>query len=398
MKKLHLLILICTILCAKNSGAQQLQPKDTIIKHMRLANKYFMDKWPDPGQDIVTDKVRPSNLWTRAAYYEGLMELYYLTKDTSYYQYAVDWGESHEWKPTYGNLLTRDADHQACGQTYVELYLLDPKPERIAPIKQCIDYRVASPLKDDWSWIDAIQMAMPLYAKLGVVLNDTAYFRKMHDLYMFSKESHGDSGLYNKHEHLWWRDKDFVPPYTTPNGKNCYWSRGNGWVIAALVRVLDVVPDTLEYNDEYISTFKEMSEALIKIQRDDGFWNSSLVDENDWGGKETSGTAFFVYGLAWGINNGLLDSATYMPHVIKGWNGIVNDALHPNGFLGYAQGTGKQPSDGQPLSYTKPANFEDYSLGAFLLAGSEVYLLAPDSATITGHDSKSLKKKRKSRL
>lgn len=392
--KVIFLFLIVQLMIAVTANCQELPAKKTVLQQMVLANKYFMDKWPDPGADIVTDKVRPSNLWTRAAYYEGLMALYYMNRDTSYYNYAVEWGESHDWKPTYGNLFTRDADHQCCGQTYIELYLIDKKPERIQPIKECIDYIVADADADDWSWIDAIQMGMPLFAKLGVVFNDTAYFRKMNDMYMYSKNQHGENGLYNPEEHLWWRDGNFDPPYETPDGKNCYWSRGNGWVITALARVLDVLPDTSEYREEYITTFKEMSDALIKLQRYDGFWNSSLADSNDYGGKETSGTAFFAYGLAWGINNHILDSATFMPYVVKAWNGMIKYALHDNGFLGYVQGTGKEPKDGQPLSYTKAANFEDYGLGAFLLAGSEVYKLAPD--TVINPPSSVKKRKRHS--
>lgn len=381
LRKAILLVSIGLILAPV--WGQHLPSKDTLMKQMVTANKYFMDKWPDPGAPIVTDKVRPSNLWTRAAYYEGLMSLYRTNPDTVYYQYAVDWGRSHDWRPTYGQLYTRDGDHQACGQTYVELYQMNPDSTQwIAPITECIRWIVNEDPVDDWSWIDAIQMAMPLYAKLGVVHEDPSFFHKMHEMYMFTKTQHGTNGLYNTEDHLWYRDGDFDPPYQTPNGEDCYWSRGNGWVMAALVRVLDVIPDTLEYRDEYLTTFEEMAGALIAAQREDGFWNASLADPDDHGGKETSGTGFFIYGLAWGINNGILDSATYMPHVVKGWNGMAYEALHINGFLGYVQSTGKQPSDGYPFTYDKPANFEDYGLGAFLLAGSEVFQLASDTGSM----------------
>jgi unsaturated rhamnogalacturonyl hydrolase len=364
-------------------SAQHLPSKDTLMKQIVTANRYFMDKWPDPGADIVTDKVRPSNLWTRATYYEGLMALYGVNPDTLYFRYSVDWGRSHQWKPTYELAYTTDADHQCCGQTYIELYQMVPDSTQwIAPITQCIDYIVESENISYWSWIDAMHMAMPVYAKLGVVHKDTSYFRKMNELYLFTKLEHGDNGLYNPDEHLWYRDGDFDPPYTTPNGKSCYWSRGNGWVFAALVRVLDVIPDTLEYREEYLATFTEMAEALIAVQREDGFWNPSLFDPDHFGSKETSGTAFFTYGLAWGINRGILDSATYMPHVVKGWNAMAYEALHPDGFLGYVQGTGKKPGDGYPFTFDKPANFEDFGLGAFLLAGSETYWLAPDTGSM----------------
>jgi rhamnogalacturonyl hydrolase YesR len=363
--------------------AQELSSKQQIIEQMERANGYFMEKWPDPGEDIVTDKVRPSNLWTRAVYYEGLMALYRITLDSALYRYAVDWGESHDWEPTYGLPYTRDGDHQCCGQTYIELFQISGDTNWIAPIRFNIDQMVESTKTDDWSWIDAIQMSMPVFAKLGTVLEDTSYFRKMYDLYSFTKYHHGDSGLYNSHDHLWWRDGNFDPPVTTPNGLQMYWSRGNGWVFAALARVLEVIPPNEIHRDEYLQDFRDMARALIALQREDGFWNSSLVDPDHYGGKETSGTGFFVYGLAWGINHGILDSATYMPYVVMGWEGMVQDALHESGFLGWVQGTGKEPKDGQPLAWDKPANFEDFGLGAFLLAGSEVWRLAIEDTVNT---------------
>lgn len=122
---------------------------------------------------------------------------------------------------------------------------------------------------------------------------------------------------------------------------------------------------------------KAMSEVLLEVQREDGFWNVSLHDPGNFGGPETSGTAFFIYGIAWGINNGYLSKTKFLPAVLKAWNAIGEKALHPNGFLGYVQGTGKEPASSQPVSYDTVPNFEDYGLGAFLLAGSEVYKLVP---------------------
>ena len=374
--RLLLLTTFFTSTFAFSAQTQNLPNKAQILEKMRLANNYFMKKWPDPTVDIVTNKTRPSNIWTRATYYEGLMALYKIDPDSAYYAYAVQWADGHDWKPAYGDTVTTNADHQCCGQTYIELYQIDPQPERIRYIKATIDRMVNSESNDAWSWIDAIQMAMPVFAKLGVIYKDNRYFEKMYQIYNYTKTQHGDNGLYNPEDHLWWRDKDFDPPTTTPNGEDVYWSRGNGWVLAAFARVLDILPKDAPHREEYIITFKEMAEALIPLQRNDGFWNVSLHDPDDFGGKETSGTAFFTFGFAWGLNNGLLTDEKYKIAAIKGWNGIVNDALHPNGFLGYVQGTGKQPSEGQPVTYKHEPDFEDYALGAFLLAGSEIYKLA----------------------
>ena len=373
MKRMVFYLLI--VFCFANLQAQKLPSKKNILAALQLTNQYFMNKWPDPGKSIVTNKERPSNIWTRAVYYEGLMALYSIDKQKNYYGYAVDWSEKHKWSMRSG-VNTRNADDQTCGQTYIDLYLLEKKPERIKDIKTSIDGMVKSDKKDDWNWIDAIQMAIPVFVKLGVLYNDTSYFIKMYDLYAFTKYNHGGKGLYNPADHLWWRDKDFVPPYKEPNGKNCYWSRGNGWVVAALVRTLSLLPKSDPHYNEYLQDYKDMCAALVPLQREDGFWNVSLHDPSHFGGKETSGTALFTYGMAWGLNNKILDKNIYKHVIVKAWNAMVKDAVHPgDGMLGFVQGSGKEPKDGQPVGYTNVPDFEDYGLGCFLLAGSEVYKL-----------------------
>jgi len=361
-------------------SAQQLPSKKKIFADMELANSYFMKKWPDAGAPVTVTKdgksvTRSSELWTRAVYYEGLMALNEVDPKKEYVDYAVDWSVKHNWSPR-GAVDTKNADNQCCGQTYIDLYNLDPKPERIAKIKQCMDLVAASEKNSDWTWIDAIQMGMPIFAKLGVIYKDEPkYFEKMYAMYTHSRNIEG-GGLYNTTEHLWWRDKDFVPPYKEPNGANCYWSRGNGWVYAALVRVLTIIPKNAPHRDEYVKTYLEMTKALAPLQRTDGYWNVSLKDSTHFGGKELTGTSLFVYGMAWGINNGLIDKKTYQPIIVKAWNAMEKNSLHPEGFLGFVQGTGKEPKDSQPVSYTNIPDFEDYGLGCYLLAGAELSKLA----------------------
>ena len=361
------------LLVAEIASAQKLPSKKKILKPLRKANEYFMNKWPDPGKEIVTERTRPGNIWTRGVYYEGLMALYNIDSKKKYYDYAVDWGNKHKWGLRNG-VTVRNADDQCCGQTYIDLYLVDKQPERIRDIKASIDLMVKSEKADDWWWIDALQMAMPVFTRLGILYNDTSYFRKMYELYHYTKYKHGDKGLYNPQDNLWWRDRDFDPPYKEPNGEDCYWSRGNGWVLAALVRTLDLLPKADPHYNEYLQDYRDMCAALVKIQREDGFWNASLHDPTNFGGKETSGTALFTYGFAWGVRNEILDKDIYLPVIQKTWKAL-SAVVHPNGFLGYVQGTGKEPKDGQPVTYESMPNFEDFGLGCFLLAGSEVYRL-----------------------
>lgn len=368
--KLIIILIICS---SVNVTAQTIDRKE-VLKNMELANAYFMAKWPDTGKTIITNKERPSNIWTRGVYYEGLMALHEIYPKETYYDYAYAWSESHKWGFRNGN-ANRNADDYCAAQTYIDLYNLEPDTKKIKNTRATINMLLNTPQLDDWSWIDAIQMGMPVFAKLGVLENDDRYFEKMYDMYMFTRNEHGDHGLFNPVDGLWWRDSDYDPPYTEPNGEDCYWSRGNGWVIGALAKVLSIIPKDAPHRAQYEADLKAMSEALVLVQRKDGFWNSSLHDPKHYGGKEMSGTALFVYGMAYGVNNGILSKEKYLPIITKGWNGLTSDSLHENGFLGYAQSTGKEPSTGQPLSYDKIPDFEDYGLGCFLLAGSEVYRL-----------------------
>jgi rhamnogalacturonyl hydrolase YesR len=372
MKKVLILFVTFFILSVANS--QKLPAKKKVLETMRLTNKYFMEKWPDAGKTIFTNIERPSNIWTRAVYYEGLMALYKIDKQRSYCDYALQWGEKHKWG-LRGGIKTRNADNQCCGQTYLDMYLLDNRqhPERVNDIKASIDSMMLTSKIDDWNWIDALQMAMPVFVKLGNLYNEPRYFDRMYEMYAFTKYKHGDNGLYNQQEHLWWRDKDFDPPYKEPNGDDCYWARGNGWVVAALARTLEELPTTDPHHQEYLQDFKDMCVALLPLQRKDGYWNVSLNDPNNFGGKEVSGTSLFIYGFAWGINNNILDKKTYLPAITKAWNAMSKEAVHPNGKLGYVQGTGKEPKDGQPVTYDSTPDFEDYGLGCFLLAGTEIY-------------------------
>jgi unsaturated rhamnogalacturonyl hydrolase len=369
----HYFLILLVLLSSYLVSAQKLPARKETLRAMQLANNYFMNKWPDAGKTIFTNIERPSNIWTRSVYYEGLMAMYKVDADKKYYDYALQWAEFHKWN-LRGGTKTRNADNQCCGQVYIDLYLLDKKEERIQNIKASIDSMMATQKIDDWTWIDAIQMAMPVYTRLGVVYKDTNYFHRMYEMYAYSKYKHGGNGLFDPKTGLWWRDKDFVyPAYKEPNGEGCYWARGDGWVVAALVRVLQLLPKSDPHYKEYLDDYKTLCKSLLPLQREDGFWNVSLKDPDHFGGKELTGTSLFVYGFAWGVNNGILDKKQYGPAIAKAWNSLLKDCVHPEGALGYVQSTGKEPKEGQPVTYDKIPDFEDFGLGCFLLAGSEVY-------------------------
>lgn len=369
--------LLALLMLVPAAWSQQLPDRKETLKTLVKVNDYYLKKHPDPLQGIPyysRKKVYEANIWTRAVYFEGLMALYAIHPDNRYWDYAYDWGEGFNWGMRRDDTTTRNADNYCCGQTYIDLYRLQPEPKMVRKINSTMNMLINTPQVDDWTWIDAIQMGMPILAKLGHDTGDRRYFDKAWEMYSWSRNTLA-GGLYNEKDGLWWRDKDFVPPHKSPNGKQQYWSRGNGWVVAALVKVLEELPADDPHRADYEKDLKTMLEAARKCQREDGFWNVSLADPDDFGGKELTGTSLFVYGMAWAVRNGLIDKNVYMPVIAKAWNAMVNDAVHPDGYLGYVQGTGKEPKDGQPVAYDSKPDFDDYGTGCFLLAGTEVYKL-----------------------
>lgn len=374
-KKTLALLCLAFLLLAGNSWAQPLKQKE-VLETLTKVNGYFMKKYADYRLPSFYKKMRPSNIWTRTVYYEGLLSLYSIYPLDEYYDYAYGWADFHEWGFHRGT-TTRHADNYSPGQIYLDLYRLCPNDaEKIRKTRANINMLVNTPQVNEWWWIDAIQMGAPIFAKLGRLTGEQKYFDKMWAMYAYTRNEHGGNGMFNPKDGLWWRDQDFDPPYKEPNGEDCYWSRGNGWVYVALTRIMDEIPADEKHRADYLADFLTMSEALKKCQREDGFWNVSLHDPDHFGGKELTGTSLFVCGMAWGINQGLLDRAEYLPIVEKAWNAMVKDAVHKNGFLGYVQSTGKEPKDGQPVTYDSVPDFEDFGTGCFLLAGSEVYKLA----------------------
>jgi rhamnogalacturonyl hydrolase YesR len=187
----------------------------------------------------------------------------------------------------------------------------------------------------------------------------------MQTLFTYAEKKVGGRGLFDESTGLWWRDAHYV-------GTKTFWSRGDGWAAMAMAKLAATLPASDPRRAEFVRVLTKMAATLARVQRSDGFWNVDLGDSNDFPGPETSGTAFFTYAIAWGINNGVLPAATYQPVVEKAWQGMVAKAVHTSGLLGYVQGTGSRPADHQPVTATDTAA---YGVGGFLLAGSQLALL-----------------------
>ena len=367
------------------------QDADEVLDAARRVNTYFITKWPDPTKDTFVGRKRPSSLWTRGVYYEGLMALYSIDARPDYIKYVDDWANYHKWTPRNGTMTT-NADDQCCMQTYLDRYEMTGEEQMLDSCRVNMEKQMLHGRTDYWTWIDAIQMAMPAYSKMYRMTGDVRYILFARDCYEWTRNKCG-GGLWNAQEGLWWRDADFTPPYKESDGNNCYWSRGNGWVVAALIKTIEDIErfknfskdkEVCTFLEELKADYKAMMKALLKCQREDGFWNVSLMSPVTFGGPETSGTALFLMGMAWGVRNGLLPAQEYRAATDKAWNAIATKAIHPNGFIGFLQGTGKEPKDGQPVTYTSVPNFEDYGTGCVLLGAVEYYKLIKDRTSQAG--------------
>lgn len=314
---------------------------------MRLVNDYWQSH-----HGVPTTKD-----WTVGAYFTGDLAAATTLHEPRYLDYATRWAQGQQFGLNGGGTTT-NADNQIAGQSYIELYQNDPNHPAadLAQIRQSARIVLNRPAVNDWWWVDALFMAMPVYAKLAQVENNPAYLTKMYALFRDTKQTRG---LWNNTLGLWWRDNGYV-------GKNIYWSRGNGWAAAALARTLDVLPATDAHRAEYVQVLRQMAAALKAAQQPSGFWYVNLRDATQFPGPETSGTALFSYALAWGINHGVLDAATYAPVVTRAWQAMTTTSVRADGFLGYVQQIGAAPARVTAGSTT------NYGVGAFLLAGSQL--------------------------
>ncbi|RKR13287.1 rhamnogalacturonyl hydrolase YesR [Maribacter vaceletii] len=303
--------------------------------------------------------------WTNAALYSGMFQWGEIAGDNSYLEWLNSIAEKNDWQ-----LLKRKyhADDHAVGQLYLKLKTVygNSHGKRKTHLEQRFDSILIDKKKDKlhWDWCDALFMAPPVWAKLAKQKNDATYLNYMHSQYKKTYDL-----LWDKEEALFYRDANYFDK-REKNAKKIFWSRGNGWVFGGLALMIPDFPKDWEHTNFYINTFKEMANTLKRTQRKDGTWSSGILgDLKTYENIETSGTSFFVFGLAWGINQNILDKATYEPVLLKGWNALVN-AVNQEGMLTYVQGIGAQPG----VSYKDYS--EVYGTGAFLAAGSEMYKYA----------------------
>ena len=371
------------------------------------AKKWTTDEVKDVIRKVNTywqtnNPAEVRSFWDNAAYHTGNMEVYKLLQDQQMLDYSIRWAEHNQWKGATetdpakwkyknygeGQDYVLFGDWQICFQTYIDLYWftvdslqltddnsvgsnkssVNRKPstvnKKIERALEVMGYEADSEVHDYWWWADALYMVMPVMTKMYKLTGDTKYLRKLYENILYS-----DSIMLDYETRLYFRDGKYVyPKHKTANGKKDFWARGDGWVLAGLAKVLQDMPETYVRQPFFVEKYVNLARAVKKIQQPQGHWTRSMMDPKQAPGYETSGTAFFCYGLLWGVNNGYLSKKEFAPTIEKAWNYLTNIALQKDGKVGYVQPIGERAIPGQTVNSNSQSNF---GVGAFLLAACE---------------------------
>lgn len=366
MRRITVLTLVLLALAATLSAA---------TKNEAAKVRAMIEKVNDCWQSKHSPEATP--FWHVAAYHTGNMEAYRLTGNEKYLDYSLAWAEHNKWKGAtsdnrqqwkydYGE--TQDhvlfGDWQICFQTYIDLYNILPDDNRIRRAREVMEYEMGTPQNDYWWWADGLYMVMPVMTKLYRVTGNTQYLDKLYEYILFS-----DSIMLDEETGMYFRDGKYVyPKHKSTNGKKDFWARGDGWVLAGLAKMLQDLPHDWAHRDFFVKKYLKLAHSVAACQQTEGYWTRSILDPEHAPGPETSGTAFFTYGLQWGVNNGYLDAKEYMPVIDRAWKYLSERALQKDGRVGYVQPIGERAIPGQVVDAKSEA---DFGVGAFLLAACE---------------------------
>ncbi|HYG25113.1 MAG TPA: glycoside hydrolase family 88 protein [Verrucomicrobiae bacterium] len=365
MKTSFRLLFGCILAATVNCGVAATNPADLAPAAVLSIMERVADwQLANPSRHRQTD-------WTQGAGDAGFMALARLSSSPRFEEAMIRKGETNEWQ--LGPRIYHADDH-VVGQAYCELFFKSKEDRMIAPLRTRFDYILENPrhfetldftqrrIGDLWSWCDALFMAPPTWVRLWKATGKEQYLE-----FAITNWWRTSDYLYDKEEHLYFRDSTYFNKREA-NGRKVFWSRGNGWVMGGLVRVMEHLTPGHAARGRFEQQFKEMADAILRCQQPDGLWRSSLLDPESYPLKETSGSGFHTYALAWGINNGLLERQRFERAVRKAWSALAA-CVNEDGKLTHVQPIGADPKKFDPEST------EIYGVGAFLLAGSEMHRL-----------------------
>lgn len=361
---------VATLMAALGTAAiSTADAAETLALMEKVADWQLAHLEPVESIKVMREETRSPRSWQQGAFYAGLTALAERSKSPRFRDAVLAHGRSTNWQ--LGERRYHADDH-VVGQSYLWAAAHGAGKEAIAPLRKRFDAILAAPPRgslaahandschDRWCWCDALFMAPPVWVGLAAATGEQRYAEYAHAEFKATT-----AYLYDREEHLFYRDSRFFEQ-RDGKGRKLFWSRGNGWVFAGVARVLEHLPANDPARPMYEELFEQMAAKLRAVQKADGYWSPSLLAAAEATPPESSGTGFFVYGMAWGIAAGLLDRAEYEPVVQRGW-GALERAVRPDGMLGWVQQVSDRPEQ------VAPSDTQFYGVGAFLLAGSAVH-------------------------
>ena len=377
----RVLFVLMAVLWFLPSAYAKRMTKEDVVNTIIRVNTYWQ----------ANNKAEVRAFWDNAAYHTGNMEVVRLLSEDksenlrvkSFLDYSIRWAEYNEWKGAKeadpakwkykqygeGQDYVLFGDWQICFQTYIDLYNIEEggkrKEEgRVQRALEVMSYEADSKQNDYWWWADALYMVMPVMTKMYRLTGDEKYLDKLYENILYS-----DSIMLDHETGLYFRDGKYVyPKHKSAHGLKDFWARGDGWVLAGLAKVLQDMPRTYRHYDFFVKKYQRLAHAVAQLQQKKGYWTRSMMDTAHAPGPETSGTAFFTYGILWGVNNGYLNKKEYKPVIKRAWHYLTTTALQADGKVGYVQPIGERAIPGQTVDANSQANF---GVGAFLLAACE---------------------------
>lgn len=134
-------------------------------------------------------------------------------------------------------------------------------------------------------WVDSMYMLPPYLAAAGyyeeALINIKGYFNALYD-----EKTHTMHHMWDDHK------KEYV--------REAHWGVGNGWALAGLARVIDLLPETYEQDKkDLIAKAKELLDGVLSYKRKDGLFHDIIDDESTF--VETNLSQMVAYTIYRGV-------------------------------------------------------------------------------------------------
>lgn len=298
-----------------------------------------MKRFPEPW--MIEKAKKPYWGYTHGLVVKSMLEEWKHTGDTAYYNYARIYADSlidADGKIKTMKYLSFNIDNVNAGKILFDFYAqthdnrykiaMDTLRKQMTEQPRTTEGGFWHKLRyPHQMWLDGIFMASPYLVQYGEVFGDSlVYPDVVNQITLIARKTYDpETGLYyhgwdESREQAWADDETGCSPN--------FWSRSIGWYAAALVDVLDYMPETVAGRDTILTLVKNLAPVLVKYQDGkSGVWYQ-VTDQGNRKSNylESSASALFVYFLSKAINKGYIGEE-YKPAVEKAFDGMIKEFI-----------------------------------------------------------------------